>query len=205
MNKEISISKGNMKLVGIPNINLPPIKTCRKNAPCCRDCYSMKAYRLYPSARRAWDNNYCLYKSDPKKYFNSLNSFLKTSKPKYFRFHSSGDFVDSNYLSNVLRIVKENKDIKFLAYTKQYELLENIKQIPDNFSMVLSAWPGLKIDKSLLKRFPVAWMWDKKNIDKRIPKSEYINCSGDCNICIKRNRSCWNLKQLKKDVIFKKH
>ena len=36
---KVTISQSNTKLGMIPTISLPPIITCRKNAPCAKDCY----------------------------------------------------------------------------------------------------------------------------------------------------------------------
>lgn len=204
-NKEISISKGNMKLGNIWNISLPPIKVCGKNLPCYAKCYARKAYRLYPSTKAAWDKNYELYTRDPVRYFQLIDEFLTKEKPNHFRFHVAGDFIDKLYLKKTLELVDKHKDIKFLAFTKRFELLKNITE-RDNFSIVLSMWPNLHIDNKLLKKYPVAWVYDPKNVDNRIPKDNIIHCNSNCQTCNdNKGKSCWELRKLKKDVVFHIH
>lgn len=201
MNKEICISLGNMKLGKIYNISLPPIKSCASNLPCYAKCYARKAYRMYPSTKKAWDKNYELYKSNPGRYFQLINEFLTNKKPEYFRFHVAGDFPDIQYLHKVLELVDNHKDIKFLAFTKRFDLVKLIDKRPANLSIVLSAWPNLPIDKELRKKYHVAWMLDKKNIDTRISKNAY-KCPSDCQKC---NKMCWKLAKKNRDVVFKVH
>jgi glycosyltransferase involved in cell wall biosynthesis len=206
MNKEVSISEGNRKLGNVYNISLPPIKSCGSNLPCYRKCYARKAYRMYPSTRKAWDKNYELYNKDPGKYFNVLDNFLTEKKPSHFRLHVAGDFPDIQYLQKVVELVENHKDTKFLAFTKRFDLLNIVKSCPANLSIVLSAWPNFPMDKELQKKYPVAWMYDKKDKDNRIPKKDVIKCNSNCQTCNKnKGKVCWDLKKLGKDVVFHVH
>lgn len=206
-NKEICISKGNMKLGNIYNVSLPPVKSCGKNLPCYAKCYARKAYRMYPSTKKAWDKNFNLYKSNPGRYFELLDEFLTKNKPAYFRFHVAGDFVDQDYFNEVLRLVDNHRDTKFLVFTKRFDLLSNYASYRrDNLSIVLSMWPNLPLDKDLQNNYPIAWMFDKKNKDNRIPKTNIIKCNSNCQTCNgNKGKSCWHLRELGKDVVFHVH
>jgi hypothetical protein len=206
-NKEICISKGNMKLGNIYNISLPPIKSCAKNLPCYAKCYARKAYRLYPSTRKAWDKNFNLYKKNPGKYFKLLDDFLTKKLPTHFRFHVAGDIPDQEYFNAmVFDIVKKHKNIKFLVFTKRFDLIKTLNNQPENMSIVLSMWPGLPVDIDLALKYRIAWVFDKNNIDNRIPKKNVIACNSNCQTCNKgKGKACWDLLKLKKDVIFKIH
>ena len=46
------ISEKNTKMGWIPSVSLPPIITCRPNAPCKKDCYALKAYRCYKRTKK---------------------------------------------------------------------------------------------------------------------------------------------------------
>lgn len=204
--KEISISKGNRKLGNIYNISLPPIKSCENKLPCYRKCYARKAYRLYPETKAAWDKNYELYKAWPAEYFKLLDEFLTKTGPAHFRFHVGGDIPDAKYLNRMIQLVNKHKDIKFLAYTKKFNLLKTLSAPPGNLSIVLSMWSNLPIDKDLQKKFPLAWVYDKKNPDQRIPKTRVINCNSNCQTCNRnKGKACWSLAELKKDVVFHIH
>ena len=93
----VCISKGNIKLGSIPNVNLPPIVTCESGVPCAQKngCYALKAYRQYPNVRNAWNNNLNVYSMNPDFYFESICKQLgKMKNLPRFRWHSSGDMVD---------------------------------------------------------------------------------------------------------------
>ena len=210
MNKEISISKGNMKLGSIWNVSLPPGKSCGKNLPCFEKCYARKAYRQYPATKAAWDKNYELYKQDPGKYFRLIDEFLAMKKPTHFRFHVAGDIPDMGYYLKLLELVDSHTDTKFLVFTKKFDILQQAKSsyIRDNLSIVLSAWPNMPMDKELQNKYPVAWMEDPKNYDSRIPKDKdkVFYCTSNCQTCNKnKGKTCWELARLKKDVVFKVH
>jgi len=206
---KLSISKGNIKLGKIYNISLPPVKSCGKNLPCYATCYAQKAYRMYPGVRKAWNKNFAVYKKDSSDYFKQIDDFLTEKKPTHFRWHVAGDFPDVDYYVRVLGIADKHKDVKFLAFTKRFDMLKQIHALPrENLSIVLSAWFNLRLDKGLRNQYPVAWMDDKKNPDQRIPstlRGEAIACPSNCQICIKKDMSCWNLRKIGLDVVFLKH
>lgn len=199
-----NISKGNSKLGnGIWNVNLPPIKSCRIDAPCKKECYAMKAYRLYPSVKKSWNNNLEFVKNNLPEYFNSIRQQLKHAKnpPQLFRWHSAGDILSELYFYEMVEIAIEFKDIKFLCFTKKYEIInefmdnEGCKSLPENLSIIFSIWPGFKYDNPYC--FPAAWFIDKD----QAPPPSAIECFGSCINC----GLCWSLKNFNRDVFFKKH
>jgi hypothetical protein len=95
------VSDGNMKLPGIPNNALPPIKACPKGVPCASTCYAQKAYRCYPSAKAAWDANLAELRRNPTSYFASICTYLEAKQPEFFRWHVSGDIQDQQYLDSM--------------------------------------------------------------------------------------------------------
>jgi len=190
---KICISKGNMKLGKIANISLAPILSCDKKVECSKDCYALKAYRLYPNVKKAWADNLKIYRKDPDLYFNTIDKFLSNGKTSFFRWQQAGDIYDQAYYNRMVEIAKKYKDIKFLVFTKKYHLDFSTK--PDNLEIVFSAWPGRDIPKT---KFKIAWMND--GIENRIPNNA-IECPGNCESC----GMCWNLSKLNKDVYFNKH
>lgn len=197
--KHITVSNGNIKLGYVPSISLPPIKSCRKNAPCSKDCYALKSYRLYPSVRKAWNKNLDTYNKDNSFYFECLSSWLKIKQPKFFRFHISGDIPDIEYLERVVITAAGFENIKFLIFTKRYDIVNKYlrygQTIPGNLSIVFSAWPGLRLNNPY--KFPVAYMQDGN--EKRVNNA--IECPGNCESC----GMCWGLKNINKNVVFHKH
>ena len=56
-NNRVSISAGNRKMGAIPSVSLPPIVTCPNCKECAKKCYAAKMCRIYPSVKKAYDND----------------------------------------------------------------------------------------------------------------------------------------------------
>jgi len=192
----VRVSKGNMKLGGIPSLSLPPIKTCRPDAPCRKECYAMKAWRLYPSVRESYTKNLDSFQADPARYFTAVATWIAKKKPAFFRFNVSGDIPSQRYLDGLTRVARLNPDTTFLVFTKRYEI--DFTNIPANLRVVLAAWPGRPMANP--HGLPVAYMRDTHAPDARIP-SNALACPGSCENC----NACWFLADVKRDVVFDKH
>jgi len=193
------ISKGNIKIGNNTwNINLPPHKTCQKRA-CFKEecCYNFKAWRMFPSVRMAWDSNWNHYNEDKTQFFDDIILSLTRAKnpPKWFRWQAAGEIPDQEYFEGMKRVAVAFPEIKFLVFTKKYDLY--FYNIPKNLNIVISAWPGMEIPRRLKRRFPIAWMIDGR--ETRKPKNGF-ECPGHCPEC----RACWSLSK-GKDVIFHRH
>jgi len=209
-NKEnqVRLRPGNSKMGKVFHVNLPPCKTCDHTLPCysSEECYALKAWRQYPGTRKAWMHNWDLFQKSPDQYFKSIADQIKRKKSlDMFRWHSAGDLVNYKYLCNMYAMAHEFPDIKFMAFTKKYKVLADevnwrapFWKAP-NMTLVISAWPGLKIPVLLRRKFPIAWMEDSGNPDKRIPHSA-VECSGQCDECM----LCWRLTK-GQSVFFHKH
>lgn len=200
---KLTISTGNSKLGNIPNVSLPPGLTCRKNTPCftCKTCYALRhAWIPYPQVRKAWQGNYNLWLKKPDEFREQLWAWLNKHKPDRFRWHVGGDIPDIAYLYTIARTAGYFPGIKFLCFTKKYEIVADSQALvfPTNLNLVLSMWPGL--DNPLKQRtFPRGWMRDPKSPDTRIPK-DATTCPGSCKTC----SLCWDLKP-RESVVFDKH
>ena len=172
----VAISDGNSKLGTIPQVNLPCISTCRPGLPCAKagQCYALKAWQQYPATRAAWSRNLLAYTFDRADYFAQVQAYLAKRQPAYFRWHSSGDILDTAYLDGMVQVAKA---------------------FPDNLLVGFSAWPGLAMENP--HGLPVAWLYDRKNLDLRIPDGTRV-CPGSCRRC----KVCWLTDG---DVVFHKH
>ena len=194
----MSISVGNSKVGSIPNVSLPPIKSCGNCEYCAASCYAKKSYRMYADTRASWDHNFETAKNDPAAYFKMIETYLgkKRKKPlEFFRWHVSGDILSQDYLNNMIRIAKRFPQIKFLAFTKMFSL--TYRGLPSNLQIVFSIFPGMPLPKRK-KGIRFAWMQD--GTENRIPQKA-IFCPGFCESC----GLCWNLSAISADVFFKKH
>lgn len=191
--KKVKLSKGNTKMGPVLSVSLAPIKSCGAALPCYKSCYAAKLSRLRPCCKAAWEGNWKMAMACRDQYMAQVHAAIDAKKPAMFRWHVAGDIPDMAYLQDMVYIAAWNPDTKVLAFTKKYDLLlqwAKLKgKLPKNMSIVVSAWPGLELPKALLKKFPVAYMKDPKDPDKRIPESA-VQCNGNCTAC----GLCWNMK-----------
>jgi hypothetical protein len=94
------------------------------------------------------------------------------------------------------RVAAAAPHTNFLAFTKQWDNIRGI-EFPENFSMVLSDWPGIEIPSDLRALYSVAWLDDGRDC---IP-ADAIECPGNCETC----GVCWALAKRGLDVKFRKH
>lgn len=194
---ELKVSQGNSKIGKVPNLSLPPIISCRGDAPCKIDCYAQKFYRVYPNVRAAWNSNLDLLRDNPDKFYSDLALYLAMNRPERFRLHVAGDFEDEEHFCNVVEVFRAYPGTRVLAFTKRYDLDLPLDDLPANFKLVLSVWPGL--DLPTRADFPWAWVEG----DVRFPIGQtHISCQGNCIDC---EYACWDGLSADLHVRFKKH
>jgi hypothetical protein len=193
----VFISTDNSKLGRIYNISLPPGLSCGKDVPCRRDCYARHIWRRKRlHVEQGWSLNWYHYQTCPRNYFDAITEFLREKARRYFRWHVSGDIVDSDYWQGMLRVASALPETRFLCFTKRHDLVRKSRVIPGNLTVVASMWPGWGTPP---RKFPRAWCRHPKQPDPRIPKTAK-RCPGHCDTCHK----CWNLAP-KDDVVFELH
>ena len=186
----VSISAGNTKMGAIPSVSLPPVITCAKGCKCAQKCYAAKLCRIRKSVREAYQRNLDILTSNPAAYWQQVKAAAMITK--YFRFHVSGDIVDSDYLNNMVEIAREIPGTKFLAFTKQYSLVNeyaDTEEIPANLKIIFSAWPGMPMDNP--HNFPVANVIFKG----QQPADDWKICGGNCMECACKGIGCWELSK----------
>lgn len=188
---KVSISKGNNKMGAIPSVSLPPVVTCKNCASCARKCYAKKLCRIYPSVRKAYDNNYEILKVDRDTYFKQIGEAMTTTL--YFRFHVSGDIIDKDYLDRMCKLARSHKNTKVLAFSKNYEDINEYFEThrkPSNLVLILSLpFDGARIENR--HNLPTAAVILKG----QTPKDDYKICGGNCTECACRGVGCWELKK----------
>ena len=202
----IKITTTNSKLGGfIPQISLPPIKTCRKNAPCAKYCYACKGTSTYKKVQESRQINLDEFMADPNGYFEQIIDYLNNGDIiyKFFRWHVVGDIVNKEYFDGMIRVAKKSKHTKFLAFTKKFEIVNEYlasgEKLPKNLSIVFSAWDKtFKVDNPF--NLPMTYVFFKKQENNpNIPEFAFP-CAGNCSEC----KACWNLKK-GQSVYFNQH
>ena len=188
---KVSFSKGNSKMGLIPSVSLPPIITCPKGAPCAKKCYASKLCRIYPTVKKAYDNNLEILRQTPFEYWEQVESAIKMAR--YFRFHVSGDIVDYTYFTFMVAVAGRNPHCEILAFTKQYSIVNNyidiMGELPQNLHIIFSEWGTMPIPNP--HNLPTAAVIFKGEE----PNDNWKICGGNCAECACRGVGCWELKK----------
>ena len=204
LNNLVTIATGNTKLGSqICGLSMPPVTTCRKNAPCQKGCYACKGHQQFSSVLGTYLKNLRIYNENPTVFFEQIENYLKYSGYRYMRWFDSGDIPDANFFVGMVKLAKHLPNIKFMAFTKKYELVNHfVKQggvIPTNLTIVFSAWDkNWKVTNPY--NFPVAYVdFTNSQLNPEFP-ANVKDCDGHCSICFK----CWHLQE-GESVVFHQH
>lgn len=203
----VTLTMGNSKLGRVMNVSLPPPASCDTSMPCFmrNQCYAMKhAYNIYGNVREAWNGNMRVWLDQgPAVYFGAIKEAILRKRPDMFRWHVGGDIPcdQSAYLGGMCSVADAFPGVDFWCFTKRYEAIRScarmIKGTP-NLNVILSAWPGVKLDGRTRRAWPVCYVDDPKNPDPRIP-GDAFECKGGCDAC----KVCAPLKPGRSVVIHK--
>ena len=190
-NQKLSISPGNRKMGAIPSVSLPACITCNPNAPCFAKCYAAKIERIYTNTRNAYARNLDILQSDPDAYWIQVKAAAMTTR--FFRYHVSGDIPNITYLLNMVQTARDLPGTNFLAFTKQYtivnEYLNAGGEIPANLKILFSNWGAWKCDNP--HNLPTCEIILKGSE----PAPNWKICGGNCTACACAGIGCWELKQ----------
>ena len=197
----------------VATLSMPPKMTCRPDAPCYKSgkCYCMKGHQTYASVLGSYYKNWRLWNEDPKLFEEKVTAYIKYSGLKMIRWHDAGEIANMAYLKMMVNIANNLPDVKFLAYTKKYDLVNSYldvnEKLPDNLTIRFSYW-----DKDWTVRnphdVPRAYVdFKDKTLNPEFP-DEIFHCEGTadpddmehtCGVC----QECF--KKETKAVIFKQH
>ena len=199
MSNALNVSKGNVKMGAIPSVSLPPVISCRKNAPCVKDCYARRMQR-YKEVKNAYAENLDLYTNNPDSFFCQLKAAL--FPVRFFRLHVAGDFIDAEYFRRCCETVAAVPTCQVLAFTKQYEIVNDYiaagGTIPENFKIIFSTWGSWQPENPY--NFPESAVIFP---DTDTPDDWKI-CGGNCFECACRGCGCWEIKT-GETIAFYKH
>jgi len=186
---KISISPGNQKMGYIPSISLPPVVTCANGCTCANKCYAARLCKIRKTVRNAYQRNLDILTSDPGSFWLQVKAAAMVTK--YFRFHVAGDIPNPEYLQQMTQLARDLPGTKFLAFTKQYSMVNDFlisEDLPENLQVIFSAWPGMKMHNP--HNLPVANVIFKG----MTPADNWKICGGNCADCACRGVGCWELK-----------
>lgn len=199
---DVSISPGNSKMGSIRSVSLPSLMTCRKDAPCFKQCYARRYERMRPTVREAYMRNYEMLQTDPREYWRQVEAAVMASR--FFRFHVSGDIPDSKYLGHMIDIAERQKHCEILCFTKRYDIVNRALSVgtvlPKNLHIIFSSWKGLRMDNPY--GLPEAHVRYRDGTTTAHPGAKY--CGGNCTQCATEDAGCWKLKD-GEEIVFNEH
>lgn len=186
-----------------------PVITCREDAPCKKTgCYCMKGTQQMATVQGAYYRNYRLYHNDPVDFWTQVQFKLAHCGLPKMRYFDAGDLPDYAFIDGMVATAKKFSEMKFMAFTKKYFLvnqwIDNNGNLPDNLNIIFSAWDK---DWEVLNphHMPVAYVDFKDSEKTPVLPEKYQTCPNQkdktitCSMCGK----CW-----RKDlgaVVFKQH
>jgi hypothetical protein len=195
---EVSISCVNSKTGPLYNDLALPTCTCREDAPCkATGCYCMKGRQTMSKVVAAYTRNLRLYNADQEDFWEQVRFKVKHRPFPLFRFFDCGDIADYDFFLGMIDLAKEFPDIKFMSFTKKYEIvnkwIDENGDLPENLNVVFSAWHiGWKVINP--HNLPVAYVdFKDKTLNPEFPEG-ITSCPNEkdktitCSIC----RKCWD-------------
>lgn len=185
----VSISKGNAKMGAIPSVSLPACITCNPSAPCFKKCYARRMAARRATVRDAYARNLEILNRAPVSYFLQVKT--AASMTRFFRYHVSGDIPNIGYLRCMIHIAEDLPGTTFLAFTKQYQIVNDYLNggvIPSNLKIIFSNWGAWKCENP--HGLPVCEIVLKG----QQPAPNWKICGGNCTACACAGIGCWELK-----------
>lgn len=187
----IAFSDGDKKLGTVLNYSLLPGITCNK--PCVNHCFGLIPCIRWPAGAPIKNRarNTALAMMDPDSFLQQLEDKLKSQPAGTpFRPHQDGEFFNAVYFAGVNDVIGNCRNIRAWTYTTRDDITEQFysqHKRPENFSLLLSHWPG-KIEPKNTHGLPEFITLDRENGQQWL-KGVY-SCPGNCQICLKAGRGC---------------
>ena len=198
---KLSVSSSNSKMGNIKSISMPRVVTCAPDVPCAKTCY-VRHFDWRGVVRDAYENNLNLWLTDPDGF--ELQATAAAYGSFYFRWHVSGDIVSEAYLTMMCRVAEKLPRTQFLAFTKQYDLVNQYLEvggtIPNNLHILFSEWPSYNMNNPY--NLPVAYVHFKSGLCDA--PNDAKECSGKCERCAYMGENCWTLER-GQSVVLKEH
>ena len=189
----VYISAGNRKTgFAVPSVSLIPVADCGNCSVCSRLCYDLRNDCIYNGVTETRARNSAIARRDRARYFREISGACRAFR--FFRWHIGGDILDAEYLAGMIETALENPGCTFLAFTKQYALVNdyiaNGGEIPANFQLIFSDWPGANMPNPY--SFPTSSPVFADG--STAAPANAVDCPGDCSNCAVMGSGCWSLK-----------
>ena len=204
----ISVNNGNSK-TGVACFTLSfPQCSCAENVPCRKACYCSKGHQQASTVQGAYWRNWRIWHENPEAFEKQLNALLDLSGISLFRWFDCGDCPSKEFLDMMFRVAKQHPEIKFLAYTKKYSLVNkklDEENMPDNLTIRFSHWDAKWEQESFSNphNLPDTFVVFKdERLTPVLPEKAFV-CRGGTETTCSACRVCFNKKV--QHVVFHQH
>ena len=110
----------------------------------CSRCYARKGRYLFPNVRKSLENRFLSLDvqtaENRREWVDAMILLIDRHAPGYFRWHDSGDLLDSCHYGMVLDVVRGTPDIEHYLPTKEWMIVRNYPaDLPENLNVRLSS------------------------------------------------------------------
>jgi hypothetical protein len=143
---QLKVQPKNHKLGNIWNMSIPAVETCGGLSAACAGpdgkCYVLKIYKRRPTVLKSHQNTYVAV-LEALDNGDSFELPAKIHDGDVMRLHVAGDFFDPSYAYAWIKLMIENPNIQFFAYTRSWrmpemvECLQELANLP-NMTLLLS-------------------------------------------------------------------
>jgi len=117
-------------------------KLAKVEGTVCHGCYALKGNYNFPNVQQAMERRLASLK-DPR-WVDAMSFLLRDlagKKPRFFRWHDSGDLQNISHLHKIVAVAKRTPDIQHWLPTKEKGLvLSYVNPFPANLTVRLSAY-----------------------------------------------------------------
>lgn len=185
----VRISAGNTKMGAVASVSLLPFLTCpsRCAGTCGAKCYAAKLALLRYSVAKPYAINTAMALHRSEEYWQQVGDAMKGFR--FFRFHVSGDIINSRYFAELVKRCEENPHCEVLVFTKRFEIvnawMDQNGALPQNLHLLFSGWSNLKPENP--HGLPETTVIERG----AEPEETWKLCGGNCFTCGCRGLGCW--------------
>lgn len=167
------LTRGNSKLGSIAAYSHPVISSCPGRSKLCESvCYADRKFMKWHQPR--YQKNKYVFDSDLHEWVKQIQDDLNKTRQSVVRIHVSGDFDNARYIHAWNKIVKNNPNKHFFAYTRSWRkvhLLPALLKLSalNNFTLNLSCDKETGIPSTLARKHKLRLCYMAMN-DSDIPK-----------------------------------